>query len=102
MIQTPSQRRGRSRDGRRTPSRRGNSGDPSKDLSKSPGGRDYKPVSWRVEDAAISLPNLDGSFSRKGEPLDEHEEIQLRLKEAGISKEQYRAMLAAGLRVTLA
>eukprot|EP00522_Entomoneis_paludosa_P016326 CAMPEP_0172444802 /NCGR_PEP_ID=MMETSP1065-20121228/4809_1 /TAXON_ID=265537 /ORGANISM="Amphiprora paludosa, Strain CCMP125" /LENGTH=572 /DNA_ID=CAMNT_0013195501 /DNA_START=185 /DNA_END=1903 /DNA_ORIENTATION=+ len=123
---TPS-RRG-SNDGERTPGGRGRHGLSSssghkrgsvsasakgRDLSKSPAQGDYKPVSWRVEDASLhQIPSLDdgkqeGRRSRRGSrsaatSLDDHDEIQVRLREAGITKDQYRSILAAGLKVSLA
>lgn len=47
----------------------------------------------QVNEVAVSVPTEA--------PSEEHE-IQKRLKEAGITDEQYRAMLAAGLSITIA
>ncbi|KAL7568680.1 hypothetical protein ACA910_021678 [Epithemia clementina (nom. ined.)] len=99
-----------------TPSRRRRSsigGSPKgRDLSKSPArGADYRPVSWRPEDSSMHKESSEASnklrggarpASRPRTVVDEHGEIQKRLREAGISLEQYRAMLGAGLTVGLA
>ena len=81
-----------------------------RDLSKSPGrGSDYRPVSWRPEDSDMHKPTSDDTIRVRGRrttrprtAAEENYEIQKRLREAGISLEQYRAMLGVGLTVGLA
>lgn len=99
---TPSGRRGRSR-GRR-PS--GTGGAPiseaakGRDISKSPSRPDYKPVAWSVDNADTGEKGHFGVEDSGS--MDEAEEIQARLEVAGITQHQYKAILAAGLKVSLA
>ena len=97
-----------------TPTQRGRSSIRSnpkgRELSKSPvGGADYRPVSWRPEDSSMhgesdegAKVRTSGRGSRPRLIIDENDEVQRRLREAGISIEQYRAILGVGLTIGLA